>query len=363
MLVFLHHIGWAIEQAVPGFDLGKSLLRSTWCGVDLFLVLSGFLITGILIDTRQRKGHFRVFYIRRSLRIFPLYFGVLALLFVVLRPVLSGRADYDRLVGEQWWFWLYLQNWRMGLWGWVDWGYVNHLWYLAIDQQFCLVWPLVVYLTPRRYMLTVAGVGAASGLAWRVCLSQTGVPAMACYLWTPCRVDSLLIGAGIAALVRSPAGVRAILACRRWVLAASAAALAGWSLHAGWWNPMGGGFHVFGFTLLAVFFGAVLSYCVLAERRTWIARFMEARVLRWIGQISFGLYVVHFPVIVYLVRYFPGFEGTAGKLAAIGVFTAGAGLISAGLAYLSWRLYEKPILGLKRHFQVRPSPGQDTDGE
>jgi len=324
VLVFLHHIGWAIEQAVPGFDPGKLLLKSMWCGVDLFLVLSGFLITGILVDTRERKGYFRVFYARRTIRVFPLYFGVLALLFLVLRPVLSGRADYDRLVGEQWWFWLYLQNWRMGLWGWVDWEYVNHLWYVALDQQFYLVWPLVVYLTPRRHLLAVICVGAASGLAWRVGLSQTNVSDMACYLWTPCRVDSLLLGAALAVLVRSPSGIRAVLACRKWTLAASAAALAGWGLYAGWWNPMGPRFRVFGFSLLAVFFASVLSYCVLAERRSAIVKLLEARGLRWLGQISYGLYVVHFPVIAYLVRCFPGPEGAAGKLAAIGAFTIGA---------------------------------------
>ena len=114
-------------------------------GVDLFFILSGFLITGILFDARNEPNYFRNFYMRRVLRIFPLYYGVLALVFLVapLIPIFQGKT-LDYLLDRQAWAWLYGVNIYIAIQG--DWAfsYLEHLWSLCVEEHFYFVWPLVV---------------------------------------------------------------------------------------------------------------------------------------------------------------------------------------------------------------------------
>ncbi len=126
-------------------------------GVDLFFVLSGFLITGILYDARDKTSYFRNFYMRRFLRIFPLYYGVLALLFFVapLIPLLQG-ATLDYLVERQAWAWLYGVNIYTAIRGEWALSFINHFWSLSVEEQFYLFWPLVVYLLARRPQALIA---------------------------------------------------------------------------------------------------------------------------------------------------------------------------------------------------------------
>src|SRR6516162_4399451 len=126
-------------------------------GVDLFFVLSGFLITGILYDARNEPHYFRNFYMRRLLRIFPLYYGVLALVFFVapLIPLLRG-ATLNYLVERQAWAWLYAVNIHVAMHG--DWSlsYINHFWSLAVEEHFYFFWPLVVFLLAHRPRALIA---------------------------------------------------------------------------------------------------------------------------------------------------------------------------------------------------------------
>ena len=118
-----------------------------WIGVDLFFVLSGFLITGILADSRNVIGRARAFYVRRALRILPLYYGVLVTLFVVI-PILHPlhTQEYQTLAREQWWYWTYLQNWRIASAHSIDGGSLVWFWSLAIEEQFYLIWPVTLVL-------------------------------------------------------------------------------------------------------------------------------------------------------------------------------------------------------------------------
>src|SRR6185503_15568764 len=124
-------------------------------GVDLFFVLSGFLITGILLETKGRPGYFRNFYIRRTLRIVPLYYAVLALLFFVL-PI-GMFAQYDasllQMHSVQGWLWSYLSNYRLGPETSFSIPYVSHFWSLAVEEHFYLLWPTVILLLSRRAAL------------------------------------------------------------------------------------------------------------------------------------------------------------------------------------------------------------------
>ena len=157
LMVLLDHF---VGDMLPTNSVERAIVYVTGYGsygVDLFFVLSGFLITGILYDARDRTSYFRNFYMRRFLRIFPLYYGVLALLFFVapLIPLLQG-ATLDYLVKRQAWAWLYGVNIYTAIRGEWALSFINHFWSLSIEEHFYLFWPLVVYGLARRPQALIA---------------------------------------------------------------------------------------------------------------------------------------------------------------------------------------------------------------
>src|SRR5215468_10531003 len=193
-----------VERAIVGVTKYGIL------GVDLFFVLSGFLITGILYDARNEPHYFRNFYMRRVLRIFPLYYGVLALVFVVapLIPLLRGPT-LDYLVDRQWWAWLYGVNVYIALKGDWSFSYLEHLWSLCIEEHFYFFWPVAVYLMARRpRLLIVASLSIAfAAMAARLAGSMMGLSWWTTYVLTPFRLDGLALGAFLAVAARQPRGL------------------------------------------------------------------------------------------------------------------------------------------------------------
>jgi peptidoglycan/LPS O-acetylase OafA/YrhL len=152
ILVMLHHFTYyRPETGIDAVIAGVPLFG--WVGVDLFFVLSGFLITGILLDSRGSTRYFTNFYARRTLRIFPLYYLVLFLALVALpqfpsvHTVLAGDIEMP----PRWPYWAYLTNFSVAERGFVH-GWVDVAWSLAIEEQFYLVWPLVIWLCPQRLL-------------------------------------------------------------------------------------------------------------------------------------------------------------------------------------------------------------------
>jgi len=211
--------------------LGFRALGLGWSGVDLFFVLSGFLITGILLDSRGSPRYFRVFYLRRALRIFPLYFAYLFLILIVARFLLLAYTGSDLWNSTNpWWYFTYLLNWKS------DQGYndlvLGHLWSLAIEEQFYLVWPAMVWLAPRRHLKWLCLIIAAGAFLARFYMGSHGYGSEATYRMTPGRMDTLALGAFVAVGLRD---FRAVL--DRWanvVLALSTAGfLAVWAFNSG----------------------------------------------------------------------------------------------------------------------------------
>ena len=178
------------------------------CGVDLFFVLSGFLITGILYDARHSEGYFKTFYARRMLRIFPLYYGVLVTVFFIW-PLLRGHlplASHDVLAMQPW-FWSHTVNFGILVHDTKALDTYGHLWSLAVEEHFYLLWPLVVFYFSRKALLrTCVGVIVGS-LLLRIVLMGMGDNQQTCYLLTPCRIDQLAIGGWVAVAGRGPLGV------------------------------------------------------------------------------------------------------------------------------------------------------------
>ena len=340
LLVILFHI-----ELTPG---GSSIITNGWIGVDLFFVISGFLITGILIDSRGREHRLRNFFARRVLRIFPLYYLVLFALFVVA-PLFTSDPLIVYPSSDKAYYALYIQNLCLPL---INPElpasvYLSHTWSLAIEEQFYLVWPWLVVFLPRRVL--IAGlmlVLIAAPIARFQLLAER--PAAWSQYWlvykhTLLHVDGLAVGSLLALIVRSTrvseralkltgtAITLVVLPFALWVL--SSLASRGVSDYP--YTPTDPSIGSLMFSILALGFGGLLA-AILTVRASWLDAFLCNPLLTWIGSISYGLYVYHFPVILLFRR----FELPA--LASIPTTVA--------VASLSWYLFEKPILRLKARF-------------
>jgi len=343
--VFCHH---AAPPTTPGGIRQVTLgtLHLGWAGVDLFFVLSGFLITGILLDSRERPDYFRRFYTRRFRRIFPLYYLALGIIIVVL-PLLDGQVLRESfyVARSQAWYWTYASNIKVALR--MRWGaaYADHFWTLAVEEQFYFVWPFVVLVTTPRTLLRVCGWIAALALIGRCTLVLDGWSPLSVTVFTLTRADSLALGAVPACLLRLPDGERIVRALipRAALLGGGVAAVIAAADVAGlvgpWWAGGGGWWASVGYSALGLLFAAITAACVLrpAPRHPGAA----FRFLRLTGTYSYGLYVIHAPVL-YVLRDL-GWRPTdyAGQL----TYALSAGALSYAVAAASWRWLESRILG------------------
>lgn len=350
-VLLLHFTSALAAPAGAPARLAKQAFSAGWVGVDLFFVLSGFLITGILADARETPHRFRTFYVRRALRILPLYYGFVLLLFIV--PPLVEAPAYTTAPADQLPYWLYLQNF---------WPLDNraldlsaHLWSLAIEEQFYLIWPLVVFTLSRRTALRVCAACVVGALAYRVAWVFTVDDLRAVYFLTPGRVDGLALGGAIALTARRDGGPARLRRMAPAVLAASAVVLAGAALHPSGFDPGGAYMVSVGYTALAFFFGAVLVLA-LDGGPALLPRLLSAGPLRFFGRYSYGLYVLHVPLIA-LARHAgvspDVFGGTRWEFAGLVAYVALMGAASVALALASWTLYEKRFLALKARFSYR----------
>lgn len=359
MVLVLHFVGnmqptSAMERAIVAVTNYGSY------GVELFFILSGFLITGILYDARDERNYFRNFYMRRVLRIFPLYYGVLTLVFVVapLIPILRGPT-LEHLVDRQWWAWLYSVNVYIAIQGDWSFSYLEHLWSLCIEEHFYFVWPVAVYLMARRprLLIVVCLSIALAAMAARLIGSLMGLSWWTTYVLTPFRLDGLALGAFLAVAARQPGGLDRLVRALPWVAAIAAALLV---VTFAWTRllsresmelvlPVRA-------SVIQVLLGCLLVWVLVAPQRSFIARFFSGRWLMFLGTYSYGLYVYHHFISYYLTVNQTEFElarwlGSHGAAVALQA-TLGAA-VSLAIAYVSYEYFEKRFLRLKRLYAFR----------
>lgn len=342
LLVLIWH--YASFVAPPGSRLAFALvpLRLTFTGVDLFFVLSGFLIGGILIDTRGRDRYFSSFYARRALRILPVYVAAVAFFYLLLLLRQNGVRGLTFATQGPLPFATYAtftQNLAMVTQG----ATVNGLsvtWSLAVEEQLYLVLPLVVALcAPQK--LWIAGVAAIVIAIWTRMIWPD-----AAYLLSASRLDTIGLGLLAALLVRHPVWWPRLVRRPRILYLALAAGALGYTvvlLRVVDMVPLG-------FTVLA-FCYVTLLLCALVSRTSIIARAFETRALRWLGKVSYTVYLVHMPAVfiahgVLLDRDkdYPVIADVPSGLATLLALAA-----TLGIAAASWRWFESPILALKRY--------------
>jgi peptidoglycan/LPS O-acetylase OafA/YrhL len=298
-----------------------------WAAVDLFFVLSGYLITGIILRERASTGFVRRFFARRSLRIWPIYYATILVLWTLdLAP--SGALA---------WHLAYLQFTPMYAMPGVTltpvtipgfWYGVGHTWTLAVEEQFYLLWPFLGLLAGRRFAFIAV-------LMWVTAIVMRALEFAPVLLLTRC--DGLVLGALLAMFSFERRSVRAqTLTTTALVLAAGAALLA---------IPLSS--NVFRFLMVALICGAILC-ATLRLRGTRYIAWLRSRPLVWLGTISYGLYLYH----NVLRNYFYAIDSRFGPFAPETEFVL---LLAASVAVAaaSWYFFERPILGLKRHFEYR----------
>jgi peptidoglycan/LPS O-acetylase OafA/YrhL len=331
-----------------------ALANVGWVGVDLFFVVSGFLITGILLDTRGERGWFKNFWARRALRIFPLYYAFVALAFVAF-PLLEGArfgaSGFVRESGSPLWYAFYLGNVREALVGHEPSYFLGTLWSLSIEEQFYLTFPLVVALLgPRRLRPALVGLVAfAPAFRLATMLAWPGAERVQ-YLATPSRVDVIAVGALLALLLRSEVRLPSPRASAFGLAAAAAAFAVAWG--AGGLDrtqPFG---RVLGYSIVAVLFGALVLFTLL-HRDAPATALLRARPLRALGKLCYGLYLLHRPAdaIVGAVTHRLTILASHPALGIAARFA-----VAIALATASWHLFEKRVLALKTRFSSPRHP-------
>jgi peptidoglycan/LPS O-acetylase OafA/YrhL len=349
LLVVVYHLGGSVRAE---FGLTNRLLQVAelgWIGIELFFVLSSFLITGILYDStdnsRPSGRYFRNFYMRRVLRILPLYYGVL-LLIPLLRAVWPEAGIYGHARSA--WMWVYLTNIVIAWRDFGAFGFVDHFWWLAVEQQFYLVWPLAVFLLNRRRLMQLAVGLFFLSLGSRIALVLGGTNTRTIYVLTSSYLDALCLGAVLALLVRRPEGVRN-LARPAWMAGSvSGILILAIIVVRHTLDPLDPVMQTLGYSLLAVFFGALLILSLTSP----LQRVLNLGILRWFGKYSYGIYVWHyvFFVLVFhtdLARAIRGGSGTVEMLVSLGL----ALMVTLAATLLSWHFWESQFLKLKRYFK------------
>lgn len=359
LLVIFDHMCASMQLEFGIYNKFMSLAHFGWSGVDLFFVLSGFLITGILYDAKPGPDYFKNFYARRALRIFPLYYLTL-IAFIALFPVLQNLHLASR--ENPAWLFVYLTNFVMAFKGDHSFGVLDHFWSLAVEEHFYFIWPAIVFFFRRRTVMAIAVAAMVIALVCRI--AAQGFPEanyLAVYVATPMRMDALAAGALIALAVRGPGGINALVKPAFAIGSAALLAFVALAVTRHTKDALDPGMSTVGYSLVWMVYGSVL---VLALKWRPLNSVMNLGVLRWFGKYSYGMYVWHPIVFIILLHseFVRALRGPATPL-AIALNVAAALAIMLVVTMASWHLWEKQFLKLKARFPERAPPMPDIRPE
>jgi peptidoglycan/LPS O-acetylase OafA/YrhL len=331
-----------------------------WAGVDLFFVLSGFLITGILIDARGSDSYFKAFYARRALRILPVYYGFLFVIFVVL-PLLHVTAGENAMLARQHqgWYWLHLTNVMMALDELPGYGpYPSTLfWSLAVEEQFYFIWPAVVALCSTNTLRKVCIGGIIGCIILRIVGGLSGVPSSALSVIPITRGDTLFVG-GLLAIEYRRGGLEHYAQFAKVAAVAAVVVLATFTGVYGQLDYLDRGTVMFGSIAIMLLGASAVVIGTSSPNESRTSRALRSGFLRFFGRYSYAIYIVHTAVLAALDHYRPFASlPTLGGLAlpTQALWAAVYVGLSTGIAMLSWHLVEKHFLRLKRFFPYRPA--------
>jgi len=347
MVIVFHYVNAAVVAGAP--RLMDMLIRPVslgWTGVDLFFVLSGFLIGGILLDARESPNYFRVFYRRRVCRIFPLYYAFLAVAFLAVHFTRSPLSGFCQPAIPWKACAIFCQNFWMAIHN--DMGAVmNPTWSLAVEEQFYLTLPVIIYFVrPRRLIwIVTGGIVLAPLIRLTIFLAKPGVTT-AIQVLLPCRMDTLLFGVALAYFLRQPGAWEFVCAHSRHLWTAIellTVACALFLIRGSSTDPLT---MLLGYDCFGLLYACVLAASLVDKR---LAGVLQAKWLMGLGSIAYCVYLIHllvFGLVLALMKSHPD----SGPIAAFSAL-----VLTIVIARISWRWFEKPFLKLGHKERYGPS--------
>ncbi len=334
----MSHLPVVVPAGIAGYVI-TDYVEGGFLGVDLFFVLSGFLITALLLKEQSNHGAIRLasFYGRRALRLLPALY-VLLVVHLIYAKVVGLPRDNELMTIR--WALVYATNWQAVFHFFTVAEGLGHLWSLAIEEQFYLVWPLVLilFLSLRRSASAVTAVlvtGIALVALRRYVMLSAGTSTLLLFLRTDTRVDSLLVGCLLASLwVRRRTPTRG-LAPAAWVASAVIAICVAFSSSDSRFLYEGG------FTAFAI--AAATLILATVDSDWWGNRLLAVAPLRLLGRVSYGLYLWHLPIFFAVAREGQGWSSLTRIVVAV--------TLTALFTALSWQLVERPALRVKRRLE------------
>lgn len=329
---FLHK-GNLFRSTIPLGDLG----------VRLFFVLSGFLITGILLKSRNSiesktinsRNVIYHFYMRRLLRLLPVFY-----IFLILNIIFNPEIKQYAL-----WFFLYLQNIHFAILG--NFSFAEHLWTLAVEEQFYLVWPLLIIFTPQRWLLPLIIIIVLSGTLFRITFISLGLTHFQSSMLTPSHFDTLGLGGVLSILFTFRPKYEKYLKTILTICFFSGFIILSGVLVSKLMGMSSTIEFIFGELGAGLIFTWLIGISATGKTGK-LGVILNSPILIYLGKISYGMYVYHW-FVPHIVKYLTEIYGISlptNEWFQLGFFS----LISIVIAIVSWHLLEKPILGLKRKF-------------
>jgi peptidoglycan/LPS O-acetylase OafA/YrhL len=316
-------------------------------GVELFFILSGYLITRILLNTKNSPNYFKSFYIRRIFRIFPLYYFVLFLSFFVLPSVITIDFDAQQIIDAQWKLWTYTSNvvfiapvsWDVS-----SFPHFGHFWSLSVEEHFYMVWPFLVYYFVNSKLIKIMwSILLFSMLSWGLGLFEP------IFNWSTLKFSGALAIGGIMAhyeLYNFEILKSLYFRTKKYLVIFVLLFLLTTLL------PRSFDFIGVFVSYLAslILFSSLVLMAIFGNKK--FKNIFNHRILFFFGKISYGLYVYHGLLRPYFKDYLytPMYDLFGGGILISIVYTIVATLVSLLLAYLSWELFEKHILKLKKYY-------------
>ena len=332
---------------IPSFFFG-------WVGVDLFFVLSGFLITSILIQNRRNKSYLGVYFSRRFLRIIPVYFLALLFLFILL-PVVAPAIitySYGELIQHQEWYWLFAINIFYALHGFPDNITTVHFWSLACEMQFYIIWPLIlaIFRDNFKQILIALLTLIILSMVFRVVGEKLfQLNEIYRYVLLPSRLDAFCAGALLyMSVISKPVFTRRLSYFLATSVVLVAVVLAFFNVR---WHFTYSFVQKFGLSLNAVFWFSIL-FLAIKFQKSFPGQVGNNRILRNVGIYSYGMYIFHLPVGIFMSKlpYFSS-EPEQGIL-MLTVKTIVSFLITVFISMISYHLFEKQVMLLKPRYDA-----------
>lgn len=319
----------------------------SWVFMEMFFVMSGFLITGILMDTKLKPAYFRNFIGRRIVRVFPLYYLCLMILFFIIP---NSWIDLSYYREKQAWFWLYAENWLYSLEGWPNVKALHHFWSLAIEEQFYIVWPLVVWFFSSKNLLRFCIFTFLFSILFRNTGMYFKFVMPFPYVATLGRMDGIVLGSMIAILLRTD---RSFLEKYTYPITVISAILSVTAFITAGTMKFENTIHFrVNYTLVDVFFAGMITMTMCDDRLLSLKKILNQPVIKQIGVTSYCLYIFHYPIQNIIQTNFQDYlenildSEVAGKLVCLLIALS----ITIPVVYFVHKKVELPFWKLRKYF-------------